>query len=47
MIAFSIKILHNKKGILVENTRRGKWIGRFNPAGFISGAGSIKNTFAG
>lgn len=29
----------------MENIGRGKWIGRFNPAGFISSTDDIKNTF--
>ena len=29
------------------NIGRGKWIGRFNPDGFISGADNTKITFTG
>lgn len=29
----------------MENRGRGKWIERFNPAGFLSGVDNIKNTF--
>lgn len=31
----------------MENIGRGKWIGRFNPTGFISGKDNIKITLAG
>lgn len=31
----------------MENIGRGKWIGRFNPTGFISSADNNKNTFTG
>ncbi len=47
IIAFSIKILHNKIGIQSENIGRGKWIGRINSTGFISSADNTKSTFAG
>lgn len=31
----------------MEDIGRGKWIERFNPTGFISGADNVENTFAG